>query len=96
MDVLSRQLTPFILTMFLVLLSAVPFQVPGLARVMPLFSLIVIFHWGIYRAELLPAYAVFIIGFFQDALSGVPHGRAYNGLCDDLWRRFGATAVLCP
>ena len=74
MDVLSRQLTPFILTMFLVLLSAVPFQVPGLARVMPLFSLIVIFHWGIYRAELLPAYAVFIVGFFQDALSGVPMG----------------------
>ena len=63
MDVLSRQLTPFLMTMFLVLLSAVPFQVPGLAQVMPLFSLIVIFHWGIYRAELLPAYAVFIIGF---------------------------------
>ena len=74
MDVLSRQLTPFLLTIFLVLLSAIPFQVPGLARVMPLFSLIVIFPWGVYRAELLPAYAVLVIGFFQDALSGVPMG----------------------
>ena len=74
MDVLSRQLTPFLLTIFLVLLSAVPFQVPGLVQVMPLFSLIVIFHWGVYGAELLPAYAVFVIGFFQDALSGVPMG----------------------
>ena len=74
MDVLSRQLTPFLLTMFLVLLSAVPFQVPSLARVMPLFSLIIIFHWGVHRAELLPTYAVFVIGFFQDALSGVPMG----------------------
>ena len=74
MDVLSRQLTPFLLAIFLVLLSAIPFQVPGLARVMPLFSLIVIFHWGVYRAELLPAYAVLVIGFFQDALSGVPMG----------------------
>ena len=27
-----------------------------------------------YRAQLLPAYALFVIGFFQDALSGVPMG----------------------
>lgn len=74
MDVLSRQLTPFLLTIMLVLLGAVPFQVPGLARIMPLFSLIAIFHWGVYRSELLPVYAVFCIGFFQDALSGAPMG----------------------
>ena len=74
MDVLSRQLTPFLLTILLVLLSAIPYQVPGLARIMPLFSLIAIFHWGVNRSELLPVYAVFLIGFFQDALSGVPMG----------------------
>ena len=74
MDIFSRQLTPFLLTMFLILLSSVPYDVPGLVRVMPLFSLIAIFHWGVYRAELMPIYAVFAIGFFQDALSGVTMG----------------------
>lgn len=74
MDVFSRQLTPLFLTLFLILISSVPYEVPGLVRVMPLFSLIAIFHWGVYRAELLPPYAVFFIGLFQDALSGVPMG----------------------
>jgi len=74
MDTMSRQLTPFLLTIMLVLLSAIPFQVPGLARIMPLFSLMAIFHWGVNRSELLPVYAVFCIGIFQDALSGVPMG----------------------
>ena len=50
------------------------YEVPNLGRVMPLLSLIAIFHWGLYRAELLPNYAVFFIGFFQDVLSGVPMG----------------------
>ena len=74
MDQLSRQLTPFFLTLSLIMLSAVPYDVPGLVRVMPFFSLIAIFHWGVYRPDLLPTYAVFTIGLFQDALSGVPMG----------------------
>ncbi|MEK9724877.1 MAG: rod shape-determining protein MreD [Rhodospirillaceae bacterium] len=74
MDVFSRQLTPVLLCLLLVLVSAVPYQVPGLARVMPVLALIAIYHWGVYRSELLPVYAVFLIGFFQDALSGAPMG----------------------
>lgn len=74
MDGFSRQLTPYFLTVFLIVLSSVPYDVPGLARVMPLFSLMAIFHWGVYRADLLPTYAVFSIGLFQDALSGVSMG----------------------
>jgi len=74
MDFLRRQLTPFMLTIVLVFVGLVPFHISDLARVMPLFSLIAVFHWGVYRAELLPMYAVFLIGFFQDALSGVPMG----------------------
>jgi len=74
MDTLSRQLTPFMLTLLMVLLSLIPYHVPGLARVMPVFSLIAVYHWGVYRSELMPVYAVFLIGFLQDALSGVPMG----------------------
>ena len=74
LDLFSRQLTPFLLTILLIFLSSVPYEIPNLGRVMPLFSLIAIFHWGVYRAELLPNYAVFFIGFLQDVLSGVPMG----------------------
>ena len=74
LDIFSRQLTPFFLTVFIIFLSAVPYEVPSLVSVMPLFSLIAVFHWGVYRSELLPPYAVFAIGIFQDALSGVPMG----------------------
>ena len=74
LDLFSRQLTPFLLTILLIFISSVQYEIPNLGRVMPLFSLIAIFHWGVYRAELLPNYAVFFIGFFQDVLSGVPIG----------------------
>ena len=74
LDLFSRQLTPFLLTILLVFISSIPYEIPNLGRVMPLLSLIAIFHWGLYRAELLPNYAVFFIGFFQDVLSGVPMG----------------------
>ena len=74
LDIFSRQLTPFFLTVFIIFLSAVRYDVPSLVGVMPLLSLIAIFHWGVYKPELLPPYAVFVIGIFQDALSGVPMG----------------------
>ena len=74
LDLFSRQLTPFLLTVLLIFISSVPYEIPNLGRVMPLLSLIAIFHWGVYRAELFPNYAVFFIGFFQDVLSGVPIG----------------------
>ena len=74
MDSLSRQLTPFFLTLSLIIFSSVPYDVPGLVHVMPLFSFIAIFHWGMYRADLLPTSAVFATGLLQDALSGVPMG----------------------
>ena len=40
MDILRRQLTPFMLTIVLVFVGLVPFHISDLARVMPLFSLI--------------------------------------------------------
>ena len=74
MDALSRQLTPFLLTFFLVVLGVVALQVPGWARVAPLLSLLGIYHWAVYRLDLMPGYAVFTIGLLQDVLSGTPMG----------------------
>lgn len=74
LDIFTRLLTPFLLTLVLVVLNVVPLQIPGLSRVIPLLPLMAIYHWAVYRSELLPAYAVFIIGLLQDIFSGSPIG----------------------
>lgn len=74
LDLWARRLTPVGLTLLLLIVNIIPFQVPGFARVVPLFALIAVHHWATYQPELMPAYAVFAIGVLQDMLSGVPLG----------------------
>lgn len=73
-DMLARRLTPFALTMSLVLVSILPLHVPGGARIMPMLVLMSLYHWSVHRPHLLPAYAVFFIGLMQDVLGGIPLG----------------------
>ncbi|MBL6945757.1 MAG: rod shape-determining protein MreD [Rhodospirillales bacterium] len=74
LDRWARRLTPFGLSLLLVVINVIPMQIPGFARVAPVLALISIHHWAIYRPDLMPTYAVFVIGFLQDLLSGVPLG----------------------
>ena len=74
MDALSRQMTPFLLALALMLLGVVALHVPGWARIAPLLSFMAVYHWAIYRVDLMPAYAVFAIGLLQDVLAGTPLG----------------------
>jgi rod shape-determining protein MreD len=74
LDIIARCITPFGLTILLVLINVLPLQVPGLSRIMPLFPLMSIYLWAIHHPNLMPAYAVFLIGFLQDALTGTPIG----------------------
>lgn len=73
-DVIIRSLTPFVLTLVLVILAQVPLHVPGFAEIAPILPLMAIYHWTIYRPDLLPAIAAFFAGLLQDALSGSPFG----------------------
>ena len=73
-DFLARRLTPFAITMLLVVLTQVPTRIPMFAEVAPVLALMSIYHWTVYRPELLPLYAVFFIGLVQDSLSGTPLG----------------------
>ena len=70
LDQLARKLTPFGLTLLLVIVSQIPWHLPGLARVAPLLPLMAVYHWAIHRPELLPAHAVFVIGLLVDLLAG--------------------------
>jgi rod shape-determining protein MreD len=74
LDIIARRITPFGLTVLLVLINVLPLQVPGLSQVMPMLPLMSIYLWAVHHPNLMPAYAVFFIGFLQDALIGTPIG----------------------
>lgn len=74
LDVLARQLFPFVMTAALVLVGTVPLRLPGQQVLAPSLSLISLFYWSLHRPDLMPASAAFLLGLFHDLLSGAPLG----------------------
>jgi len=74
MDYWARNISPFGLTLLLVLMSVVPTSIPGYRSVVPVLALMAIYHWAVYRPNLLPLIAVFALGLMQDILTGTPLG----------------------
>jgi rod shape-determining protein MreD len=52
------------------ILSMQPIHLRGYAALTPAFTLMVAYHWTIYRPDLLPPTALFVIGTTQDLLCG--------------------------
>jgi rod shape-determining protein MreD len=75
-DHVARQLMPLALTALLVIAGAVPYHIPGLARVMPVLPLMAVYHWTVYRPDVMPPWAIFLVGLMHDALTGVPLGTS--------------------
>ena len=67
-------LLPVATTVLAMLLSIQPVHIPGYEAVTPAFTLMAAYHWTIYRPDLLPALALFVIGTLQDLLTGGPIG----------------------
>lgn len=83
LDLFARQMIPFGITVALILLGMVPLHLPEASQAMPWLALMAIFHWGMYRPELMPLSGVFILGVLQDALLGTPlglHSIVYLGV----------------
>ena len=74
LDYLVRSSAPFVLSLVLVVLSVIPTHIPVYMEVAPILPLVSIYHWAIYRPNLLPVFAVFILGLLQDMLFGTPVG----------------------
>lgn len=74
MDTWVRHLVPISVTIFLLLLTAVPTYLPGFASVSPLLPLMGVYYWAIYRPDLLPAWAAFLVGGLYDIIAGTPLG----------------------
>jgi rod shape-determining protein MreD len=51
-------------------LALLPLPVPGYAALTPSFALMAVYHWLVYRPDLLPSSGLFAIGFTQDLLTG--------------------------
>jgi rod shape-determining protein MreD len=64
---------PFLSTLLFALVSVVPINLPGFAVVTPAFALMAVFHWTIYRPDLMPLTAVFAIGLLLDIINGTPY-----------------------
>lgn len=74
LDTVARQITPFGLTMVFTLLTVLPLQVPGLGVTGPVWTIMGLYYWALYRPDLMPAVTVFLVGLMLDALSGTPLG----------------------
>jgi rod shape-determining protein MreD len=69
-----KQALPLASTAMVALLSVVPLPIPEYAMLAPNFVLICAFYWIVHRPDLFPAWGAFLIGLFDDALSGAPLG----------------------
>ncbi len=71
---LAFRLLPGMSTAFAALLALLPVPLAGYAALTPAFALMTVYHWTIYRPDLLPPTALFAIGLAYDLLSGGPPG----------------------
>jgi len=74
LDLWARNISPVGLTVVLILINVIPTHIPSYASVVPQLALMAVFHWTVFRPDLFPIWAIFIIGILQDSLSGAPMG----------------------
>ena len=71
---LVNRLMPISTTALCAIASMIPAHLPAFTAVTPAFTLMAIFHWTLYRPDLLPFSAVFAVGLLLDMLTGAPLG----------------------
>lgn len=76
----ARMALPCLVALPLALLSALPLGPPHLGPAMPFLPAAAVFHWTVYRPDLMPRGAVFAIGLLHDGLTGAPLGMAAAAL----------------
>jgi len=71
---LVNRLMPTLTTALCVIASVIPAHLPAFTAVTPAFALMAIYHWTLYRPDLLPFVAVFAAGLLLDMLTAAPLG----------------------
>ena len=70
----TARLLPVATTIAALVISVLPFEIPGYEALTPAFVLMAAYHWTIYRPELLPPLALFLIGMAADLLTAAAPG----------------------
>ncbi len=70
LDLAARNVSPVAISLLLVILGMVPLQIPNVTPVIPAWALIAVYYWSVHRPDLMPIWAVFLIGLVQDLLGG--------------------------
>lgn len=70
----TARLLPILTVVAAALATILPVRVPGYAAMTPAFTLMAVYHWTIYRPDLLPVLALFAVGLGEDLLTGAPVG----------------------
>ncbi|HVB16552.1 MAG TPA: rod shape-determining protein MreD [Stellaceae bacterium] len=68
------RMLPLATTLLAAFIAILPVQAPGYAALTPAFTLMAVYHWTIYRPDLLPPVGLFAVGLGQDLLAGTPVG----------------------
>ncbi len=72
----TRGLVPAATILLMLVVSLVPLNLPYFSQIAPAVTLIAVFYWTIYRPDLLPPAAVFVLGALQDLVVGTPLGMS--------------------
>jgi len=70
----AARLVPLLTTAAAAIFAILPLRIPGYAALTPAIALMAVYHWTIYRPDLLPPIALFAIGIAEDLLAGSPVG----------------------
>ena len=70
----ARSGIPFFVSLLLVLAAMLPYGLPKSSLAAPVLALISVYYWSVFRPELMPAGAAFLLGLMVDVLSGGPPG----------------------
>jgi len=70
----AARVLPIATTILAALITILPLRIPGYAALTPAFTLMAAYHWTIYRPDLLPPLALFVVGLGEDLLVGAPVG----------------------
>ena len=74
LDFVARSFSPMAITFLLAAVSGLPTHTLSFGTVSPVLSLMAVYYWSIFRPDLMPPFAVFGAGLFQDILFSTPLG----------------------
>lgn len=74
LDDWARKTSPVALALIFVLIGTIRTGIPGFAEFVTMLPITAVFFWAVYRPELMPYWAVFLVGLLDDMFRGTPLG----------------------